>query len=80
MPVMLYNISHTMPVHVLRALTPEALEYQQSVEVENTWPGKIMYAIMLPHKAWAAADTLVAVLRLSPLAKSSTVASGEWRV
>lgn len=75
MPVMLYNLSHTMPVHVLRALTPEALEYQQSVEVENTWPGKIMYAIMLPHKAWAAGDMLVAVLRLSPLAKGSTVTS-----
>ncbi len=75
MPVMLYNLSHTTPVQVLRALTPEALEYQQSVEVENTWPGKIMYAIMLPHKAWAAGDTLVAVLRLSPLAKGGTVTS-----
>lgn len=75
MPITLHNLSHTTPVHVLRTMTPEALEYQQSLEVENIWPEKLMYAIMLPHKAWAAGDTLVAVLKLSPLAKGGSITS-----
>jgi hypothetical protein len=45
------------------------LEYQLSLEMENTWPEKLMYAIMLPHRAWAAGDTLVAMLKLCPLTK-----------
>jgi len=28
-----------------------------------------MYAIMLPHKAWAAGDTLAAVFKFNPLSK-----------
>ena len=32
-----------------------------------------MYAIMLPHRAWAAGDTLFAILKLSPLAKGVRV-------
>lgn len=66
---MVHNLTCAVPVHVLRSLSPVALEYQQSVEVENSWPEKLMYAIMLPHGAWAAGDTLIAVLKLSPLAK-----------
>ena len=66
---MLHNLTCAVPVHVLRSLSPVALEYQQSLEVENSWPEKLMYSIMLPHRAWAAGDTLIAVLKLSPLTK-----------
>jgi len=34
-----------------------------------------MYAIMLPHKAWAAGDSISALLKFSPLAKGVRVAS-----
>jgi len=61
------------PVHILRSFTHEALEYQQTLEIENTWPEKMMYAIMVPHKAWAAGDTLAAVFKFSPLVKGVTV-------
>ena len=74
-PMMLHNLTCTMSVYVLRSLSPEALEYQLSLEVENTWPMKLMYSIMLPHRAWAAGDTLVAVLKLCPLAKGVWVES-----
>ena len=63
------NLQAKAPVYILRSLTSEALEYQQTIDIESTWPGKLMYAIVLPHKAWAAGDTLTAVVKLSPLAK-----------
>ncbi|CAA7263932.1 unnamed protein product [Cyclocybe aegerita] len=74
-PGLAHNLTSTIPVHILRSLTPEALEYQQSLEIENTWPEKLMYAIVLPHKAWAAGDTLVAVLKFSPMRKGVRVSS-----
>ena len=63
------NLQAKAPVYILRSLTSEALEYQQTIDIESTWPGKLMYAIVLPHKAWAAGDTLTAIVKLSPLAK-----------
>ena len=64
-----HNLLAETPVFILRSLTHEALEYQQTLDIENTWPEKLMYAITLPHKAWAAGDTLTAIVKLSPLAK-----------
>ncbi|KAL0956771.1 hypothetical protein HGRIS_002891 [Hohenbuehelia grisea] len=64
-----HNLQTVVPVSVVRSFTPEALEYQQTLEIENTWPEKVMYSIMLPHKAWAAGDSVTAVVKLSPLAK-----------
>ncbi|KAF9526575.1 hypothetical protein CPB83DRAFT_857760 [Crepidotus variabilis] len=71
----MHNLVQTTPVHIVRKLPDEALEYQQTLEIENTWPDKLMYAILLPHKAWAAGDTLVGVLKLSPLVKGVRVES-----
>ena len=68
-PSFSHNIQAKVPVFILRSLTGEALEYQQTVDIESTWPEKLMYAIILPHKAWAAGDTLTAIVKLSPLAK-----------
>ena len=68
-PSFSHNIQAKAPVFILRSLTSEALEYQQTVDIESTWPEKLMYAIILPHKAWAAGDTLTAIVKLSPLAK-----------
>lgn len=68
-----HNIQATAPVHIVRSLSEEALEYQQTLEIENTWPEKLMYSIMLPHKAWAAGDTLAALIKFSPLNKGISV-------
>ncbi|KAJ7693341.1 hypothetical protein B0H17DRAFT_1279204 [Mycena rosella] len=68
-PGLSYNLQAVTPVHILRAFTSEALEYQQTLEIENTWPDKLMYSIMIPHKAWAATDTLTALVKFSPLVK-----------
>ncbi|KAJ8518138.1 hypothetical protein ONZ45_g4772 [Pleurotus djamor] len=64
-----------IPIYVVRAFSSEALEYQQTLEIENTWPEKLMYSIMLPHKAWAAGDKVVALAKFSPLAKGVRIIS-----
>ncbi|KAJ7495887.1 hypothetical protein B0H11DRAFT_1857140 [Mycena galericulata] len=74
-PGLNHNLQAVAPVHILRSFAPEALEYQQTLEVENTWPGKLMYSIMIPHKAWAATDTLTGLVKLSPLVKGVGVLS-----
>ena len=69
------DITATCPIYVLRGLSNEALEYQQTLEIENTWPEKLMYSIMLPHKAWAAGEKVTAVVKFSPLVKGARVLS-----
>ncbi|KAJ7723522.1 hypothetical protein B0H16DRAFT_1598335 [Mycena metata] len=56
------NLQAVVPVYIMRS-------YQQTLEIENTWPEKLMYSIMIPHKAWAASDTLTAAVKFSPLVK-----------
>ena len=69
------NLQTQRTITLLRSFVPEVLEYQQSLEIENTWPDKIMYSIMVPHKAWAAGDDLTAVVKFSPLVKGVRVLS-----
>ncbi|KAI0935259.1 hypothetical protein AcV7_003748 [Taiwanofungus camphoratus] len=69
------DLQATLPISILRGFTAEALEYQQTLEIENTWPEKLMYSIMLPHKAWAAGAPLAAVVKFAPLAKGARVRS-----
>ncbi|ETW81094.1 hypothetical protein HETIRDRAFT_320746, partial [Heterobasidion irregulare TC 32-1] len=69
------NLQAQIPIALTRSFAPEALEYQQTLEIENTWPDKLMYSIMIPHKAWAAGDTLTAVVKFAPLAKGARVLS-----
>lgn len=74
-PGLAHNMQAAMPITIVRTFAPEALEYQQSLEIENTWPGKLMYSIMIPHKAWAAGDKLTVSVKFSPLAKGVRVLS-----
>ncbi|KIJ60026.1 hypothetical protein HYDPIDRAFT_32605 [Hydnomerulius pinastri MD-312] len=72
-PGLSHNMQTAIPISINRSFAPEALEYQQSLEIENTWPEKLMYSIMIPHKAWAIGDTLTAIVKFSPLAKGVRV-------
>lgn len=74
------NWSTSKFINVLKGFSPEALEFTQSIEIENTWPGKVMYSIMIPHKAFAAGDEIPALLKFTPLAKGTTVLSIEGTV
>ncbi|KAG9017678.1 hypothetical protein FRB90_000268 [Tulasnella sp. 427] len=68
------------PVTILRGFSPEALEFNQTLEIENTWPGKIMYSVMIPHKAFAAGDDIPVSLKFTPLVKGVAVMSIETAV
>ncbi|KAI0663457.1 hypothetical protein C8Q70DRAFT_907006 [Cubamyces menziesii] len=69
------ELTATLPVTIMRGFGTEALEYQQTLEIENTWPEKLMYSIMIPHKAWAAGERLTAVVKFQPLVKGARVLS-----
>lgn len=56
-----------------RTFTSDALEFNQTLEIENTWPGKVMYALTLPFKAYAAGDDIPVNVKFMPLAKGVRV-------
>ncbi|KAG1715777.1 hypothetical protein ID866_1401 [Astraeus odoratus] len=72
-PGLAHNMQTVIPIFLTRSFASEALEYQQTLEIENSWPEKLMYSIMIPHKAWAIGDTLTALVKFSPLAKGVQV-------
>ncbi|KAL5507480.1 hypothetical protein ACEPAH_6936 [Sanghuangporus vaninii] len=72
-PGLAANLTVSIPITLLRTFATESLEYQQTLEIENTWPEKLMYSLMIPHKAWAAGDELRAMLKFAPLAKGVRV-------
>ncbi|KAF8756995.1 Response drug-related protein [Rhizoctonia solani] len=41
----------------------------------NTWPGKIMYSFVVPHKAFAAGDDIPILVKFQPMAKGVSVQS-----
>lgn len=59
--------------YLQRTYTPDALEFNQTLEIENTWPGKIMYSLTLPYKAYAAGDDIPVNVKFMPLAKGVRV-------
>lgn len=69
------NLTAIQPITLTRTFAPESLEYQQTLEIENTWPEKLMYALIVPHKAWAAGDELTSLVKFAPLAKGVRVIS-----
>ncbi|ORX40565.1 hypothetical protein BD324DRAFT_606453 [Kockovaella imperatae] len=69
------NLHASRIFHVHRTFTQDALEFNQTLEIENTWPGKIMYAITLPFKAYAAGDDIPVLVKFMPLAKGVKVTS-----
>ncbi|KIM30506.1 hypothetical protein M408DRAFT_32139, partial [Serendipita vermifera MAFF 305830] len=69
------NFTATKDLTVVRSFGTEALEFQQTLEIENVWPEKVSYTVILPHKAWAAGDQISAILKFTPLVKGVKVVS-----
>ncbi|EJD43969.1 hypothetical protein AURDEDRAFT_114483 [Auricularia subglabra TFB-10046 SS5] len=59
-------------VTIVRTYARESVEFQNVYEAENVWRGKAIYSVALPHRAWAAGDTLMALVKLVPLSKDAT--------
>jgi hypothetical protein len=62
-PALAADLHAKRSVRIIRSLAPEALEFQQTHEIENTWPDKIMYSLSIPHKV---RNTLYCVLNAHP--------------
>ncbi|WVQ62262.1 uncharacterized protein L199_000401 [Kwoniella botswanensis] len=67
------NISTQKEFTLARMYTSDALEFTQTLEIENTWPGKVMYSLTLPYKAYAAGDEIPVNVKFMPLAKGTRV-------
>ncbi|KZW03940.1 hypothetical protein EXIGLDRAFT_9156 [Exidia glandulosa HHB12029] len=65
------NFTCERPVHLVRSYPRESVEFQNVYEAENVWRGKAIYSIALPHRAWAAGDTLMTLVKLVPLSKDA---------
>lgn len=72
-PGLSHNMQAAIPIFLIHSFAPDALEFQQTLEIENSWPEKLMYSIVLPHKVWAVGDILTAVVKFSPLVKGVRV-------
>ncbi len=68
-----HNFHESKTFTLARSFTPEALEFNQTLEIENTWPGKIMYSLTLPFKAYAAGDDIPVNVKFQPIAKGVKV-------
>lgn len=56
-------------LRIVRTLDPSALEFVHSMSVENIWPDKIDYSIVVPQRAVVFGTTLLLETRVSPLLK-----------
>ncbi|EPX74956.1 arrestin/PY protein 1 [Schizosaccharomyces octosporus yFS286] len=60
-------------IRLIRTLPPDAVEYTQTVSVDNTWPNKIEYTISIPTKAYAIGSYIPTHFVLVPLLKRLSI-------
>ncbi|EEB05776.1 arrestin/PY protein 1 [Schizosaccharomyces japonicus yFS275] len=60
-------------LRIIRSLPPDAVEFTQTVSVENTWPNKIEYNINVPTKVYAIGSYIPINIVLIPLLKGLTI-------
>jgi len=56
-------------LRVVRTLTPDSVELQETMAVDNTWPKKVEYTISIPTRAVAIGSTCPLHMLLVPLVK-----------
>ncbi|KAI0155123.1 arrestin domain-containing protein [Xylariaceae sp. FL1272] len=56
-------------VRIVRTLDPAALEFNHAMSVENVWPDKIEYSLVIPRKAIVFGTSVPLEMRFSPLLK-----------
>lgn len=56
-------------VRIIRTLDPTALEFNHAMSVENIWPNKIEYSVVIPQKALVFGSNLPLEMRFTPLLK-----------
>ncbi|KAK0640894.1 hypothetical protein B0T16DRAFT_334276 [Cercophora newfieldiana] len=64
-----YDLHAYKRLRVIRTLEPSALEFLHAMSVENIWPNKIEYSIVVPQKAVVFGSSIPLETRFSPLLK-----------
>jgi hypothetical protein len=64
-----YDLHAYKRLRVIRTLEASALEFLHSMSVENIWPNKIEYSIIIPQKAVVFGSALPLQTRFTPLLK-----------
>lgn len=64
-----YDLHAYKRLRIIRTLEPSALEFLHAMSVENIWPNKIEYSIVVPQKAVVFGTSIPLETRFSPLLK-----------
>ncbi|KFA64107.1 hypothetical protein S40285_07987 [Stachybotrys chlorohalonatus IBT 40285] len=64
-----YDLHAYKHLRLIRTLEPGALEYVHAMSVENIWPNKIEYSIVIPRKAVVFGGHVDVEMRFTPLLK-----------
>ncbi|PKS11419.1 hypothetical protein jhhlp_003182, partial [Lomentospora prolificans] len=56
-------------LRVIRTLEPSALEFLHAMSVENIWPNKVDYSLVIPQKAVVFGGSVPVQMRFTPLLK-----------
>lgn len=64
-----YDLHAYKRLRIIRTLESSALEFLHAMSVENIWPNKIEYCIMVPQKAVVFGSSIPLETRFSPLLK-----------
>ncbi|CAJ2505474.1 Uu.00g128680.m01.CDS01 [Anthostomella pinea] len=56
-------------LRIIRTLEPAALEFNHAMSVENIWPNKIEYSVVIPQKAVVFGSNVPLEMRFTPLLK-----------
>lgn len=64
-----YDLHAKKRLRVIRTLESSALEFLHAMSVENIWPNKVEYSIVIPQKAIVFGSAIPLVTRFTPLLK-----------
>ena len=64
-----YDLHSYKHLRIIRTLEPGALEFLHAMSVENIWPNKVDYSIVIPQKAVVFGGLVEMEMRFTPLLK-----------
>lgn len=70
-----YDLHAYKPVRIIRTLDPAALELAHAMSVENIWPNKVEYSLVIPQKAVIFGTSIQVEMTFTPLLKGLKIGS-----
>ena len=66
---LVYDLHAYKPIRIVRTLDPSALELAHAMTVENIWPNKVEYQLVIPQKAIVFGTSIPVEMRFTSLLK-----------